>query len=262
MYLGMARKPRIHAPGSVRHLISRGNRHQDIFEAAEEFLEFTASFSEAAKKGGMQPLTLTLMPNHWHALVREGAIPIGEVLQPVLTKFAMRSNRRNGRDGHLFQGRYKAYLIDSDAKVKEVFRYIHKNPLRAKLVEDISQWPWSSHHEYAGLEPESTVSTDFLLSLFAEDKPTAQKRYLEFMKQDPPKGVRPDMVPALDALARHVEQYEGFPPGTLSGEGGDLEVRRARHRFIRLAVKAGVRPVDIAAYLHVSPSTVFYAQRG
>lgn len=209
----------------------------------------------------MQPLSLCLMPNHWHAMVKEGIVPLGEVLQPVLTKFAMRSNLRNGRIGHVFQGRFKSFLVNTVEKAKELLRYIHKNPIRAKLVDDIALWPWSSHGEYAGLKPETTVSTTLLLSSFSGDPATARKLYLEFMQEEAPEGVRPDFVPVLMDLASRVEREAGIAPGTLRRGSPDSKAFRERHRFIRLAAKAGVRPSHIANYLHVSCSTVFYAQR-
>lgn len=224
-------------------------------------MEFLASLVDAVKKYGMEPLVLCLMPNHWHGMFQEGETPMGEVLQPVLTKFAMRSNLRNGRIGHVFQGRFKSFPLDSTEKAKELLRYIHKNPIRAKLVDDPALWPWSSHAEYAGLKPESTVSTRLLLSSFSEDPAAARKLYLDFMKGDPPKGVRPDFIPTLDELASRLEREAGFTPGALRMGASGSRSLHERHRFIRLAVQAGVPPGDIAAYLRISRSTVFYAQR-
>lgn len=209
----------------------------------------------------MQPLGLCLMPNHWHALVKEGPTPIGEILQPVLGRFALVSNRRNGRNGHLFHGRFKDVLIETTEGAKEVLRYIHKNPVRAKLVEDAADWPWSSHAEYAGIKPENTVSTDLLLSAFSDDPATARRLYIEFMAQAVPEGVRPVMLPTLNRLAARVEGEAGLPPGTLRGSSRDGSTVRERHRFIRLAARAGVKSHDIAAYLGITRSSVFYALR-
>lgn len=257
----MARKPRLHAPGSYRHLIDRGNRHQDIFERPGDYVEFLAAFLEAARQGGLLPLGLCLMPNHWHALVKEGEIPLGEILHPVLGRFAFVSNRRNGRSGHLFQGRFKDDLVETTEGAKEVLRYIHRNPLRAKLVENLDDWPWSSHAEYAGNKPESTVSTGILLSAFSEDPAAARQLYVEFMAQKVPEGVRPDMLPTLNRTAARVEGEGGLPPGTLRGSRRDPDAVRERRRFIRLVAAAGVKPQDIAAYLGISRSSVFFAIR-
>jgi hypothetical protein len=179
-----------------------------------------------------------------------------------LTKFAVRSNIRNGRRGHVFEGRFKSFLLDSVEKAKHVLRYIHKNPLRAKLVADVAAWPWSSHREYAGQGGEPRVSTALLLSSFSEDPLIARRLYLEFMTEEIPEGVRPDMVPVLNRLAAQVESEASLPTGALRSPGGGADLCRERHRFIRLADRAGVRAADIAAYLGVSRSTVFYAQRG
>lgn len=258
----MARKPRIHAPGTIQHLISRGNRRQDIFESPGEFQEFLGSFIETIKGGDMQPLGLCLMPNHWHALVLVGAVPIGEVLQPILSKFALRSNLRNGRNGHVFGGRFKSYLLDSLEKAKHVLRYIHKNPLRAKIVTDPSDWPWSSHEAYTRENSGNGVSTSLLLSTFSNDPSMARRRYIEFMKEEVPEGVRPDMLPVLNDLAARVERESCLSTGALRSSVDNPTLCRERHRFIRLADRAGVRAVDIAAYLRISRSTVFYAKRG
>jgi hypothetical protein len=201
------------------------------------------------------------MPNHWHALVIEGETPIGEILHPVLGRFAFVSNRRNGRSGHLFQGRFKDDLVETTEGAKEVLRYIHRNPLRAKLVENLDDWPWSSHAEYAGSKPESIVSTNLLLSAFSEDPSTARRLYVEFMAQDVPEGVRPDMLPTLNRAAERVEGEAGLPPGTLRGSRRDPAAVRERHRFIRLVATAGVKSQDIAAYLEISRSSVYFAIR-
>lgn len=259
--MGMARKPRLHAPGTFHHLIDRGNRHQDIFERPADFAEFLDKFVTAAKKGEMVPLALCLMPNHWHALVKEGPTPIGEILRPVLGRFALVSNLRNGRSGHLFQGRFIDIPIETTEGAKEVLRYIHKNPLRAKIVADIGDWPWSSHHEYAGSKPADTVSTDIMLSAFSDNPELARRLYLEFMVQEVPEGVRPHMLPTLNGLASSIEGMAGFPAGTLRGKRRDAAAVLERHRFIRLAAKAGVKSHDIAAYLGISRASVFYAIR-
>lgn len=248
-------------PGSLQHVISRGNRHQDVFESPNQYEDFLGSLEVEAKKGWFEMHGHTLMPNHWHGMAREGPVPIGRVMHSVLTKFAVRSNKFNGRTGHVFQGRFKSYLVRSDEEAKEVLRYFHYNPVRAGLVEEPAQWRWSSHGEYAGTVPERLTSTGLILSAFSPDTAIARAAYLRFMSQPPPKGVRPDCIPTLDRLAATVERQSCLGAGALR-EGNLSEAERlVRNRFIRLAAEAGVPARFIAAYLNVSPSTIFSAIR-
>lgn len=257
----MPRKPRLYSPGSLNHIISRGNRHQAVFESPTQYEDFLGSLEAESKKGWIEMHGNALMPNHWHGIAREGPVPIGRVMQAVLTKFAVRSNKFNGRSGHVFQGRFKSYLIRSDEEAKEVLRYIHYNPVRARLVEDPAQWRWSSHGEYAGTVTERLTATGLILSSFSPDTAIARAAYLKFMSQPPPQGVRPDCIPTLDRLAGTVERQSGLPTGSMRNGPLGLHGRLTRDRFIRLAAEAGVPARYIAAYLKVSPSTIFSAIR-
>lgn len=257
----MPRNPRIHAPDALWHVISRGNRHQDVFEAPAQYEDFLGNLGIEAQKGWVTMNGHILMPNHWHGLAREGPVPLSRVMLRVLTKCATRSNKFNGRTGHVFQGRFKSYLVDSDEKAREVLRYIHYNAVRAGLEERPGDWKWSSHDEYAGKVPERLTSTGLILSTFSPATEAARAAYLKFMSEPPPKGVRPDLIPLFNRLAERIETESGMGPGGLRMGGLGREGQKARGRFIRLAAESGAPARFIAAYLNISTSAVFWAIR-
>lgn len=123
------------------------------------------------------------MSNHYHLLIQtpDGNLSKGmRQLNGVYTQFY---NRRHKKTGHLFQGRYKSILVEEDAYLLELSRYIVLNPVKAGMVKQVSQWPWSSYLEMVG-ERSSPVwlSSDYLLSQFSKQRKTAKKRYQLFVK--------------------------------------------------------------------------------
>lgn len=261
MYLGrMPRTPRLCVKGQIRHIVFRGNRHQDVFERPAQWGEFLDTLAQNANEAGMTLYAYCLMPNHGHLLARLGDVPLGTVMQKTLTRFALRSNRYNGRSGHLFQGRYKAPLVADDAQAKVALRYIHRNPVEACLAEDPADWPWSSHRAYAGLAQDPYVDTGFMLSLFSDDPQRAVERYGEFMAAAD-EGRDSGPVTSLERLADMVCSQENMTAGELSSGSRRREAVQARLRFMRLALSAGFSVPEVAEFLGVHRATVFRAQR-
>ena len=110
------------------------------------------------------------MTNHIHALIQVGETPLGRLMLRVAGRYARLTQRDLHTTGHLFEKRYYPVLVDADEYLLELLRYIHLNPVRAKMVDSPDQYPWSSHHAYMGTRHESWVSTDFALSLFHADR--------------------------------------------------------------------------------------------
>lgn len=258
----MPRHPRIHVPGALVHIICRGNRRQDIFERPSQWDEFLDSLSGNCRKEGATLCSYCGMPNHLHLQIKVGEVPIDRIFQRTLTKFAARSNHFYGRVGHVFQGRYKSISCSDDVQALATLRYNHRNPVRAGLVSDPADWPWSSHAAYAGLREDRFVDSSFLLSLFAQEQSTARAAYLAFMAQpDPAHGPTTTNVTDLNRLAAEIESYDGLAHGSLIHGGRRREFVRSRDRFIRLAAAAGLPSLQIAEFLGMDRSSVFRAQR-
>ena len=176
----MARKSRIHYPGAVYHVILRGNGGQDIFYSHEDRYRFYLLLQEGVERFGHRIHAFCLMPNHLHIVVQVGDIALSKIFQNVSFRYTRYINKKQKRIGHLFQGRYKALLIDADSYLLELVRYIHNNPLRAGMVLAPEHYQWTSHRAYIGEESIPWLTTDWILSQFAKHKKRARQRFHEF----------------------------------------------------------------------------------
>jgi REP element-mobilizing transposase RayT len=133
------------------HVISRGNRRQGIFLDAKDLQRFLTYLSDCKNRFPFRFYAYALMKNH-HLLIEVEEIPLSSIMQSLLFGYARYFNRRYGEVGHLFQGRYKAILCDKDAYLLELVRYIHLNPVRAKIVRGPEDYVWTGHLSYLGKE--------------------------------------------------------------------------------------------------------------
>jgi REP element-mobilizing transposase RayT len=178
----MPRKPRIEYAGAFYHVIARGNQKQRIFKDAADFQKYLLTLTVYKNRTGSHIYAYVLMNNHLHLLIETGEIPLSKIMQGVSQTYTMYFNRRYRTVGHLFQGRYKAILCDRDAYLLGLLKYIHQNPVRARISEKVEAYAWSSHHAYTGKDnPLSLVDTDQVLKLFSERKSRARAKYREFM---------------------------------------------------------------------------------
>ncbi len=180
----MARKPRIHYPGACYHVILRGNAKQTIFHGSDEIKKFQEILAQGIAEHNHRLLAYCWMKNHIHMALQTPADPLSKMMQSLSQRYTRWFNHRHNRVGHLFQGRYKAILVDSNAYLHELIRYIHLNPVRANLVMNPSHYKDSSHDAYSapGKAP-AWLSIDLALELFGDSAEKARANYLEFMGQ-------------------------------------------------------------------------------
>ena len=164
----MARRPRIHFAGAFYHVISRGNRRQGIFRDEKDLKAFLACLSDCKTRFPFQLYAYALMKNHVHLLVEVETIPLSRIMQSFLFRYAQYFNRRHGEVGHLFEGRYKAIVCDKDTYLLELVRYIHLNPVRARVVKAPEDYVWSGHLGYLGKGEEDLIDEGFVLGQFSE----------------------------------------------------------------------------------------------
>jgi DNA-binding transcriptional ArsR family regulator len=129
------------------------------------------------------------MTNHVHMAVQAGTEPLAGFICLVASKYAKAFNRKSGRTGHLFERRYRAILIQEDSYLRELVRYIHLNPVRAKIVRNGSDYPWSSHHAYTGGACPRWLTTEQVLAQFGPTRQSARRHYVKFMGQQQPASV-------------------------------------------------------------------------
>lgn len=175
----MSRPWRIEYEGAFYHLLSRGNQGSDIFVDEKDRDRFLDTVGDMSEKYDMDIFAYVLMNNHYHLLVRTRKANLKKAMQWFGTTYTQRFNRRHFRSGHLFQGRYKSIIIQNNAYLLQLSCYIHRNPLRAGIVDRLVRYPWSSYKSYAyGRKTPSWVSTDLILSQFGDDQ-DCHRRYRE-----------------------------------------------------------------------------------
>ena len=220
----MARKPRLHYPGALYHVMLRGNGGQDIFFDPGDRYHLYLLLQEGIARYGHRIHAFCCMTNHLHLAVQVAEVPLSRVMQNLAFRYTRWVNRRQGKSGHLFQGRYKAILVDQDAYLLELTRYIHLNPVRAGLVRDPAAYPWSGHRVYLGKAKLPWLTTDWVLSQLSPHLGHARRRYQKFVAEGQGEGHR-----------------EEFHKGSLAGRllGDDKFAERALRRAgQRLGAKA------------------------
>src|ERR671911_2275812 len=145
----MARRPRLFAPGILYHVIVRGNYRQKTFLNARDYEAYLERLARYRKRFGVTVYAYCLMSNHVHLLVETGSQPLSRFMQGLQQSYTQYFNRKHKKVGHLFQGRYKAIVCDKDEYLLSLIRYIHQNPVRAKMVRRIDEYRYSGHGAYA-----------------------------------------------------------------------------------------------------------------
>lgn len=180
----MARPLRLEFPGAIYHVTSRGNARNAIFMDDEDRALFLGCLGEVVARFGWICHAYCLMDNHYHLLVETPESNLSLGMRQLNGVYTQRFNRRHGRVGHVFQGRFKAIVVDRDSYLLELCRYVVLNPVRAGMVEQIEQYAWSSYQPTMGLaECPGWLETDWLLGQFAKTRAVARRRYAEFVAQ-------------------------------------------------------------------------------
>ncbi|SKC86491.1 transposase [Maledivibacter halophilus] len=179
----MARKPRIHYEGALYHVICRGNNKEYIFENEEDKEEYRKIIIKYKKKYGFTLYAYCIMDNHVHMLIEVEKIPLSKIMKGIQQVYTQRYNKKYERTGHVFEQRYKAQLCKKNEYLLNLIRYIHKNPVKAKLNKGIN-YNWSSHNEYLNKANLRITDVKFPLECFSYNNEEAIKRYLLFMGEE------------------------------------------------------------------------------
>ncbi len=262
----MARKPRIEFPGALYHILTRGNNKQPIFVDDKDRITFLNKLGSYKQELGFNLYAYILMINHIHLLIETSEVPLSKIMQCLLTSFTQYFNRRHKRVGHLFQGRYKAILCDKNSYLLELVRYIHLNPIRAKLVDDLRKYKWSSHPIFIGETETSFVKSDFILEIIG-----GINSYRTFINEGLGQGHREDLYQlkeqrilgdeifvskvtekeslmdantkkiniTLDKLLHQIAQIHDVPAVEIAGRSRSYKASHARGTLIYTAVHYG-----------------------
>ncbi len=176
-------------PNALYHITSRGDRREDIYEDDTDRQAFLDVFASVVSQFNWVNYAYCLMSNHYHLLVQTPDANLSKGMRQLNGVYTQTYNRRHGKTGHLFQGRYKAILVDQDNYLLELSRYIVLNPVKAGMVKKVEDWKWSSYNAMTGVTPTADwLQTDFLLAQFSKQRKTAIRKYREFVREGLTKG--------------------------------------------------------------------------
>ena len=193
----MPRQARLDAPGTLHHVIVRGIERRKIVDDDQDRQDFVSRIGTIALETSTSIYAWALMTNHAHILLRSGPSGLPRFTKKFLTGYAISYNRRHRRHGHLFQDRYKSIICEEDQYFKELVRYIHLNPLRAKLVESLGRldrYRWCGHSVLLGRVKNEWQDQDYVLRWFGAKEGEAKKAYRQFVKKGIDQGRRSDLV--------------------------------------------------------------------
>lgn len=178
----MARPLRLEYPGAIYHVTARGNAQNAVFLDDSDRETFLTCLGEIVLRLGWLCHAYCLMDNHYHLLVETPDGNLSQGMRQLNGVYTQRFNRHHQRVGHLFQGRYKAILVERDSYLLELCRYVVLNPVRAKMIKHIERYPWSSYPATLGMTAcPGWLSTDWLLGQFGKRRSIARQRYAEFV---------------------------------------------------------------------------------
>lgn len=193
----MPRQPRLDIPNVLHHVIVRGIERRDIFADDSDKERFVVSLSALLTKSATRCYAWALMSNHFHLLLMPTSVSLAETMRRLLTGYAVYFNRKYNRNGHLFQNRYKSILCEEEPYLLELVRYIHLNPLRAKMVADLdglADYPWSGHAVLLGKRTMEGQETNEVLTRFGTKRTGSVRAYQQFIADGIAAGQRNDLT--------------------------------------------------------------------
>jgi len=179
----MARPLRIEYEGAFYHVTGRGNERREIFQTKKDYERFKRYVIGAQDRYDFLLHGYVLMTNHFHLIIETSKANLNRIMHYINGSYTTYFNRRQGRNGHLFQGRYKAILVDVDRYLLELSRYLHLNPVRAGLVKRPEEYSYSSYRSYITREKEEIVHRDRIWGMISGDGRNGVQRYRRFVEE-------------------------------------------------------------------------------
>ena len=239
----MARPLRVEYEGAVYHVTSRGNARADIFIDDDDRQKILSVLAGVVDRYEFVIHSYCLMSNHYHLLVETPRGNLSTGMRQLNGVYTQAFDRRHGRVGHIFQGRFKGILVDKEEYLLELSRYVVLNPVRAGMVEEPEDWRWSSYRAMAGLEDgPKFLHKDWLLSEFSSESKRAGERYCEFVKQG--KDVKSPLKKAYGGWVLGGKNFLKMLEGRLErGEGKDKREKKEVPRRERHAVRPSLKEI-------------------
>ena len=212
----MARPLRIEYPEAWHHVMNRSRKGEILFREDDDYYFIVNLFKEVGDVWKARTAAYCMMTNHYHLLIQTPEANLARCMRHINGVYTQYYNRKYNVDGPLFRGRYKCILVDSDSYLLELVRYIHRNPLKAGLVEDLNDYDWSSHKPYlSNAKKWEWLYKGYVLKIFSEDRVEAKKKYLEFVLKETPEEIDrifggqkwPSVIGSDDFIARLKKRF-------------------------------------------------------
>lgn len=295
----MVRRARIEVEGGIYHVYNRVSSGEPIFADPEEAIEFTEIVRDIKKRDGWTIFAWCVMSNHIHIVLRTSSIPLWRGMHGIQNRFSRGFNRRHGRTGSLWQGRYKTKYVDDQSYLDQLVLYVHLNPVKGGLVDDPEEYVFAGHREVKRRFISPLVDVEDMLLCFGETQKAARRSYLKAMKigadldatelkptwhpfgrgTDALLRVNEDAIcvdlqgrttdldrPRLEAneFIRRLCELAGFDPDRLASRARDCDTANARKVVATLGVERwSQRRTALAAVLNKNPDVVsFWAGEG
>lgn len=197
----MSRPPRLEFEGAVYHVIARGNERRAIFRDADDRRRYLARLGAYAHRFGFAVYAYCLMTNHVHLAIRRGTTALSRFMLTLHGSYSQAFNRRHRRVGHVFQGRYKAFLVQAEEHLIRLVRYIHMNPVQARIVARPEDFEWSSDRAYRRGGGPAWLESSVALAHFGRTRRAAARAYESFMGDD--------VGPRYEDLETHAQLIKG-----------------------------------------------------
>jgi REP element-mobilizing transposase RayT len=282
----MPRQRRIHVTGGLYHAVLRGNHRQAIFGGSDDYLCFEDIVARALERYGASLFAYCWMTNHIHLAIRIAEAPLGPVMGILASRYARAKQRAIATTGHLFERRYRARLVDADRYLLALVRYIHLNPVRARMVDDPRDYRWSSHRAYLGVSCPEWLVIAPVLDRLGSSVDAARAAYRCLMNEAPTAAERDALsttaqsgrarrgerdtlaIPSLDmprkrsprsleAIAAEVAHAHDVTIEELRSTRRRRDLVRARGVVAQRALLEGAANLSqVARYLNRAPSTI------
>lgn len=236
----MARRPRIFAPGLLYHVVVRGNHRQRTFRSPADYQAYLDRLASYRKRCGVRIYAYCLMPNHVHLLLETATVPLGRFMQGLQQSYTQYFNRAHRQVGHLFQGRYHAIVCEKERYLLALLRYIHLNPVRAKLVRAPEQYRYSGHAVYLRGAPSAILDPAPVLGLLG-----GRGAYRRFMRAARAEGHQAQYYAVADQRFLGDEGFAQALRASLGQEEQPRPKRSLEKTLLTLARHVGLDPARL-----------------
>jgi REP element-mobilizing transposase RayT len=241
----MARPYRLQAENCLYHITSRGDDRKPIFKSERDYEKFLEYIKTVKEKFKIYLYSYCLMSNHYHLLIETTQANISRAMHYLNTSYTVYYNVKRKKHGHIFQGRYKSIVVDADSYLQKLTRYIHLNPVRAKIVQSPEKYRWSSYNEFIGQTKQQLI-----------DKPQLQRyvklstgKYKKFVK----KGINESINPFKELYAGFILGKEGFIRDTLDMLKLQVESQDIAYKDMLCVIEPNKIIEKIAQYYKQNP---------